>query len=265
MINLIIFSKDRSCQLELLIRSMKRFFREFEHIPINILYTYSDKDYKLGYDKLFNLHKDDNIFYIKENNFREQTLDLIKISNPYTIFFVDDNIFKESFSIDDDKFKLFTKNLDILTLSLRLHPRLNYCYPIDSPMTQPKFNSNLMYNWRREHGDFGYPMSLDGHFFRTIELKIVSNSLMFNNPNSYESNLSLNPLSGNKIICYEKSIIFNNPVNKVQSYNRNKFGNISAKYLNDNFLNNKIIKLENYYSIENSSCHQEFDIEFIDL
>lgn len=265
MLNLIIFSKDRACQLELLIRSMKKFFKEFNHTPINILYTYSNNDYKKGYDKLFGLHSGNNILYIKESNFRLQTINLINISNPFTIFFVDDNIFKENFSLIDEQFRIFADDLNILTLSLRLHPRLSYCYPTNSIMTKPKFNSKLIYNWTTERGDYGYPMSLDGHFFRTIEIKNLSNSIMFNNPNSYEFNLSRIPLNGNKIICYDKSIIVNNPINKVQTNNNNRFGNITSKYLNDNFLNNKIINIDKYCHIDNISCHQELPVEFIDL
>ena len=63
-INIIGFSKDRPAQLELFIRSMKFYFREFYEYKINILYTYSDDRFKEGYDKLFKIHADSNINYI---------------------------------------------------------------------------------------------------------------------------------------------------------------------------------------------------------
>ena len=62
---------------------------------INILYTYSDNKYKEGYDKLFSIHNDSNINYIKESqNFKNSLLLLLDLNNLHTVFFVDDVVFK---------------------------------------------------------------------------------------------------------------------------------------------------------------------------
>jgi hypothetical protein len=224
MLNIIVFSKDRACQLELFIRSMKFYFKEFYEHKINILYTYSNDKYKEGYEKLFTIHNDKNINYIKEINFKEQVLTLIDINNPYTIFFVDDIVFKNHFSIESEKFKIFSKSDDILTLSLRLHPYLTYCYPAKINMRSPRLDSNSTFKWEEETGDYSYPMSLDGHFFRTNEIYSLSKILNYSNPNSYEGILASYPLNRPKMICFEESIIVNNPINKVQNYNNNIFG-----------------------------------------
>ena len=264
MLNIIIFSKDRACQLELLLRSMKIYFKEFYEYKINILYTFSNEKYREGYKKVFEIHDDPNINYIKETkDFKSHVLSLINIDNTYTVFFVDDIVFKNSFSVDCNEFKLFESNADILTLSLRLHPYLNYCYSARIPMKAPKFDSNFCFRWVGESGDYGYPMSLDGHFFRTNEILGLTKLVSFNNPNSYESYLSFYPFKRHNIICFEESIIVNNPINKVQNFNNNFHGKIDANFLNDKFLDGYIIDLENFKGIKNISCHQEIQINLI--
>ena len=171
MINVIIFSCNRAAQLELLLRSMKFYWKEFYEYKINILYTYSDNRFKEGYEKLFKIHTDANINYIKESrNFKDHVLLLLNTDNLYTIFFVDDIVFKNSFTLDCKQFKLFTMNNEILTLSLRLHPYLTYCYPARIKMRPPMFDSNFAFKWYGTQGDYSYPMSLDAHFFRTKDI-----------------------------------------------------------------------------------------------
>jgi hypothetical protein len=264
MLNIIIFSKDRACQLELLLRSMKIYFKEFNDYKINVLYTYSKDKFKEGYDKLFKIHNDKNINYIRETeSFKNHVLLLLNQDNPYTVFFVDDIIFKNPFTLNCKQFKLFTMNDEILTLSLRLHPSLSYCYSARIRQTPPSFDSNLSFKWLGLAGDYGYPMSLDGHFFRTKEIAALTKVLTFNNPNSYESMLAGYPLKRMKMVCFEQSIIVNNPVNKVQTFNNNFHGNVSAEFLNDNFLDEYIIDLEPFKGFKNISCHQEIEIKLV--
>jgi len=264
MLNIIIFSKDRPAQLELLLRSMKFYFKEFYEYKINILYTYSSDFFKEGYEKLFKIHNDNNINYIKETlKFKEHVLLLLNQDNPYSVFFVDDIIFKSPFTLNCKQFKLFTLNDEILALSLRLHPYLTYCYSARQRMFSPNFDSNFAFKWVGLPGDYGYPMSLDGHFFRTKEITALTKVLNFTNPNSYESLLAGYPFNRLKLICFEDSIILNNPVNKVQNFNNNFHGNVSAIYLNENFLNDYIIDLEDFKDFKNISCHQEVPIKLI--
>lgn len=264
MLNIIVFSKDRACQLELFIRSMKKYFKEFDQYEINILYTYSNSKFKAGYDKVFKIHNDKNINYIKEeDSFKRHVLKLLNPDNPYSVFFVDDIVWKDDFTINCTPFKLFTLNDNIMVLSLRLHPNLTYCYSAKVRMKKPKFDSNLAFKWVGEQGDYGYPMSLDGHFFRTKEIIALTNVLDFRNPNSYESILARYPFNRHKMICFEKSPIVNNPINKVQIFNNNIHGNISAEYLNEKFLEDYIIDLYDFEGFNNISCHQEIDINLI--
>ncbi len=264
--NIIVFSKDRPSQLELFLRSLKKYFEEYNNLNFNILYTYSNDKFKDGYDKLFTIHNDSNLNYIKEvKKFKEHVLELIDEENEHTVFFVDDMIFKNNFTLNSKQYKLFTLNDDILTLSLRLHKNLSYCYPARIHMKPPIFDSNMTFRWRGQSGDYGYPMSLDGHFFRTKDIIPFFNALPYNNPNSLESQLSMYSLNKSKMICFEESVVLTIPVNKVQNFNQNVYGNISAKFLNDKFLNDYIIDLEPFDGFKNISCHQEMEYEYIKI
>lgn len=265
MINIIVFSKDRACQLELFLRSMKHYFVEFNQYKINVLYTYTDDNFKKGYERLIEIHNDENIKYIIETqDFKKHVLLLLNPENPYTVFFVDDIIFKNPFSLESKQFKLFTLNDEILTLSLRLNSYLRYCYAARVRMIPPQFESNYLYKWYGQPGDYGYPMSLDGHFFRTNDILPLTRAISFKCPNSYESVLAGYPLRRPKMICFEDSIIVNNPINKVQNFNNNYHGNVSAEFLNDKFLEGEIIDLEDFKGIKNTAVHQEIEINFID-
>jgi len=260
MINIVIFSRDRGSQLELLLRSMKLYFKEWDSQKVSILYTFSNRLFGEGYDITKKLHPEFN--YVLEKNFKQDLLLLMDKSEKFSTFFVDDIIFKEDFSMKDDKVKMLEDDKNVLCLSLRLHPRLSYCYPARVKMVSPSPDKNNKFNWVGKTGDYGYPMSLDGAIFRTSEILYRLQHLNYSNPNTLESNLAAMPIKKPFMLMYDKSIIVNNPANKVQDFNQNVHGNISAEYLNVEFIKGKKISLKNSKGIENISCHQEIDIIF---
>ena len=88
MLNIIVFSKNRSCQLELFLRSMKLYFKEFNEHKINILYTYSNDKFKEGYDKVISIHNDKNINYIKETQPFKNHILLLLIQKINILYFL---------------------------------------------------------------------------------------------------------------------------------------------------------------------------------
>lgn len=261
MINIILFSRDRACQLELLLRSMKLLFKEYKEHQINVLYTYSNQNFENGYNILMEEYSEVN--FIKENNFKEDVMKLIDVNNKYTVFFVDDIIFKEKFTLKCKQIEIFSNDDSFACLSLRLHTQLNYCYTMNVSMKSPNMDSNGIFNWRGTDADFNYTMSLDGHIFKTDMILNLMKDIEFCNPNSLEGSLACRPPYDKPLmICFQKSVIFNNPINKVQTNNPNRHGFIDAYYLNDMFLSGKRIKLEPYLGLQNISCHQEMPIQF---
>ena len=256
--NIVIFSKDRACQLDLLLNSMKRLFNEFSHYNIHVLYTASSTAYEKSYNKL--KHTNKNVHFLMESNFKDDLISLVDTEFLYTVFFVDDIVWKEKFTINCQAFNILDKNDEILCLSLRLDPNLTYCYAYNQPMSSPTFDNEMKWDWSGQSGDFGYPMSLDGHIFRTRDILPLLNNLNYCNPNSLEGMLAENPINKSKMVCLEKAPIFNIPINKVQTHNKNRHGNISAEYLNMMFLKGYRISLAPLIGFNNYACHQEVEI-----
>lgn len=257
-LNIIIFSKDRACQLDLLLTSMRKMFQEYALYKITVLYTISANTYKQGYNALIKSHTHINFIY--ERDFKQCLLSQVDSEADFSVFFVDDNIWKERFTVQCNEFELFERDPDILCLSLRLDPNLTYCYAYDIGMDSPEFDQRLRWYWEGKSGDFGYPMSLDGHIFRTKDILPLLSKLSYNNPNSLEGALSNHPLKQTKMLCLDKAPIFNIPINKVQTTNNNRHGNISAEYLNKKFLAGYRISLKPLIGINNYACHQEVDV-----
>jgi hypothetical protein len=264
-INIIVFSKDRALQLELFLRSFNRCVKDADLYTVDILYTYSTKRFKEGYDKLFTMATP-NMWFTKEENFKGDLVNLISPDFPYTVFFVDDIVFKEPFDFLDDRVTILRSSPDIACCSLRLHPYLTYCYALNKPMRQPTFLGNNVFNWTHEEGDYGYPMSQDGHIFRTAEILPFHKELDYKMPNELEGKLvNKRRYIGHNMICFDKAKIINNPINRVQDVAVNRCGNVSAEYLNDKFLEGYQIDLEPFLGLDNIAVHTEIEPTFIKI
>lgn len=264
MVNAIIFSKDRACQLDLLLRSMKKFWLEWQMFPINILYTYSNKSYEEGYRKLKLFHPE--FRYVKEipGQFREQLIGLMDPTHKGTMFFVDDLFFKEGFTFRCDQIRRILRGDDIAAVALRLHPLINYCYTEKRRTDPPEKFEEFAWEWRNYKGDWGYPMSVDGNFFLTDDIFPLMKRLKYENPNTFEGTLANNPIDKPLMMCFPKSVVMNMPINKVQTANGNHCGNVKSDYLNEKFLHNFRISLSELSHFNNISAHQEIRIKFED-
>jgi hypothetical protein len=268
--NIVIFSKDRPAQLDLFLRSMKKFFPEWHKFnDVHILYTYSNEAYGAGYVRTITVHPEFHYAFENKGNFKMDTLNLIKKDRNFTMFFVDDNVFKNSFSLRSEVVKEFIIREDIACVSLRLYPGINFCYTMNVPMKVPTFTDSrrLVWRWRdASPGDWSYPMSLDGHLFKTEDILPVLMVLDYSNPNTMEGILANNPINIPHMICFEESKIFNVPANKVQDVNGNRHGNTTAWDINERYTRGdrlSLVKLlSNPLSINNTSCHQDVPLEW---
>lgn len=273
MLNIIIFSKNRACQLELLLRSLKIFLQNWQAYSVYIIYSYSNSDYEQGYETVKKQFPSFN--YLPEsqdqviaNSFRNLVLECFKNNQPYTMFLVDDLVFKLFVDLTDITFQSFVNDSSILCLSLRLSPQIKYCYTSNIFSPPPTFENNLVWNWQEypKNSDWGYPMSLDGHIFKTSEIyDLIVFNRSFNNPNALETQLALRPLSSARMICYAESKIVNIPANKVQNIYSNRHAQTSdLSDLNQKFLNGCRLSLKPILDTKNTSVHQEIPLQFFD-
>ncbi len=237
MLDLVIFSKDRACQLDLLLRSLERQFVEWRRTQVTVIYTFSDPDFAAGYAATRMAHPD--VAYICERDshasFRDLTLSRIG-AHEHVMFLVDDDVFKDEFTVESPEYRTFAATPEIACLSLRMAPHMEYCYAYDRSMARPEFEAGNVWDWTTAEYDWNYPMSLDGHVFRTEELRPLLAEAAFHNPNSLEAALAARPLANPKMICFSEAKIVNLPVNRVQETALNRHGGIAATWLNEQFL-----------------------------
>src|SRR3954462_9755162 len=127
-----VFSKDRPAQLELLLRSLKRFWSGWEQHRIAVLYAATNDEFRRGYDEVRSLHPE--FGYVAEagsgKSFRDHVLALFG-SEPYVAYLVDDNVFTRPFDLDRPEFRRLAGDGEVMALSLRMAPHMDYCYPAD--------------------------------------------------------------------------------------------------------------------------------------
>lgn len=246
----IIFSKNRACQLNLLLDSIK------ENAPmlfdkISVLYKCDNEEYLSGYQKLF--EKYSSILFVNENNFKNQTIKLIDDNIEATTFMVDDAvIFRKIMARKVDIIKPVIENNFIFSLRLGLncvysHPA-NINYVLGEHEVEGEY---IIFDYTKQQiGDFRYPLSTDGHIFNTKLIKELLVEINFHNPNTLEANLQ--KFVGSNLIpkmtkCFIESKLVSIPVNLVNNTFNNRhaleFG-VHEKELNDKFISGETIDLK---------------------
>jgi len=261
MLEVVIFSKDRACQLEFLLRTIKNRFDRWQEVDFHVVYTFSDQRFGEAYNAVIGMHPEFDFVYEGDHQggFRGVTLDLIG-KQPYVMFLVDDDAFKEAFSLQSPEFETFAHDPDIVCLSLRMCPRMDYCYTRDHASAIPPFERGTVWNWTLGEYDWHYPMSLDGNIFRSAEMVPLMRSLDFFNPNSLEARLAESPLPNPLAICFTESKVINLPVNRVQDTAPNRHGSEDAETLNSRFLGYQRISERTVAGVRNPSPHHELPL-----
>lgn len=270
--NVIIFSKDRPLQLDGLLKSYAN-HAPFGMCETKVIWTGSSQQYKDAYSNIPGENNIKGLSFIEENlnsSFKEQVLENINAGNEFTMFLVDDIVFKAPFTLLDNAIQLLSTDQSILCCSLRLNSKINYCYPTNSivrpPILEPFGEEALIFNWVGAEGDWGYPMSLDGHVFRTEKILKILNMINFNNPNTMEANLAtlvncgfLN--SQCHMTCYQESKLFNIPANRVQNTFANRHASqTTVEQLLDIYNKGKRMNVETYCGFSNNAPHVELPI-----
>ena len=255
MINLIIFSKNRAMQLDGLLRSIEQNCDIFDRI--NILYKATTPDHKKAYNILANKHG--SCFFIKEENFKKDTESLICyngfFSYNHTCFLVDDCIAHRKIKEIEKLYLFKTLKFKDIIFSLRLG--------LDQK-NAPRIM--IQFDWSQEKGDWNYPLSVDGHIFRTAYIDSLIKRIYFINPNKLEAGLQKFKEDAPPFMaCFNESMVVSIPVNKVSDTSGCSSGDkysYSVEYLNKLFLEGKRLDYENMDFSNIRGCHQEIKFEF---
>jgi hypothetical protein len=256
--SLTVFSKNRACQLDLLLRSVRRFVAGAR---VAVLWAAGGDDFEAGYELARAEHPD--VEYVREQpgRFREQTVELLDPGSELGGFLVDDDVFKAPVAGDDRELAALRERREVTFVSLRLGPEIIYSYALELATGHPwlGFGRVRTWSWRRARGDWGYPMSLDGNLFRMSELAERVRSLEFDSPNTLEGALSREPLAGARGVCFERARLVNVPANRVQVEVPNRSAAVSVESLNRRYLDGGRIMLEPILGVRNTAPHYELE------
>jgi hypothetical protein len=266
---LIIFSKNRACQLHLLLESIEKNSNQIFDV-IKVIYTFTTEDFFNGYKIL--KEKFPNVIFILENDFHQTTINSIDPSFEYTTFMVDDNVFynKLNFSKSEILSPFDDIKKPIICFSLRLGLNCNFSHPANlfyEINGYEEVNNFITVDVRNQKVDFGYPLSVDGHIFKTTFIE-ESFSLIgeFTNPNYLESKLQfLMGMINKNMTFFKESVLVGIPVNIVNDTHMNRQGlkfYFSETYLNDRYVNGEIIDLDSLDFSDINGPHKEIEYKF---
>lgn len=266
--NIIIFSFNRPCQLELLLRSMKMHWNDFDNQEIKVIYTYSNDSFEAGYNKLKNECKG-NIEFVKQVTFRQNVINCIDTSKELVIFGTDDDVFIRDFDLQCKEVDFFKQRPEIITLSLRLGKNISYCYTQNRFISRPlliKGADYNLWNWTEgEEGDWTYPFSLDFNLYETDFILPYIKKFEFRSPNTLEGFFArIMPYARYLMMGFDEPKIVNLPINRVQMDNKNRHGRIPAEFLNYKYLDGYVIDYSKLEIFNGNSCHIESKVEFIE-
>ena len=259
LLNVIIFSKDRPMQLDLLLQSILLNVN-FDDYKLNILYKASNDEYNRGYNMIRDLYP--QFTYKKEDNFKEELLSLFNDSK-YTVFLTDDDIIYKSFKFNNDELHNIFMLTDANCFSLRLGLNTKNCYITKRLNKLNDYKTHNFYydidliepviSWKVSDGtnDYSNSMSIDGHVFKTEYIKNLCEVLEYTNPNLFEGFLS-NFIKDDIIISsYKNSKLVKNIIK-----------NHTNEDLNEMYIDGIVINLNKLNFTEINGSSQEIKLIF---
>jgi hypothetical protein len=269
-INALVFSKDRAMQLDAVLRSLRLHCRDADLLATTVLYAVSNDTHARHYAQLAREHP--GVHFLEEKDFKGDILSLVKPSR-FLLFLVDDNIFVREFSLEDAVGQL-QATPQALAFSLRLGRNTIYSYAFAKHQKLPKFDEVskgvLSFDWTTSERDFGYPFDVSSSIYRTSDMLPLLKRVPFSNPNTLEGHLdSIKGDMGeqNVLLCFDQSVTFANPINKVQSVLPNNRSGKQKRYtpthLAEMFEQGYRIEVRAYVNFVSNGCHQEVRLKFI--
>lgn len=264
MINLIVWSKDRACQLDCLLRSLPiNFFNK-----VYVIYKTSDDNFQKGYEKLSARFQ--HVIFIKEVSLHDQTMEVIGeclSSTSKIALSTDDTVFFKNPPMTPEE---VVKSMGPQTVTFSFRYGFNTivqdCH-IDS--YQPSLNiyqdCGDYISWNSEYyhplTNYGYPFGLDMHVYDAQMLYNLANQIDFKNTNQLESGLFHLRVHAPKIInSFKHSVAVNIPCNNMSGITRSgeKYP-FTIEELNKAYLDDYIINLDDIKGARIIGSHQEID------
>ena len=179
MCDVLIFSKDRACQLEALLRSIEEHGPQYE--DITILYRSSTREHNAAYRSIMPGRHHWRWESEMETSFYQSVQDWLLCSENVVSFLVDDQIFYRKADLDPVPGVVYQYGLNCV----RSHPM--GCEQRAHVLNQE--DGWFGWSWKDSTGDFAYPLSIGGNVYDKQELlEALPDS--FDSPTSLEAGMA---------------------------------------------------------------------------
>jgi len=258
MLKTIIPSKDRAPQLDLLLRSIKRFVRNWQDNETIILRRTTTDESNEAYARLEREHPE--FQYHDEQAFRPDFQALALSGDAEWLQLVmDDDVYVKPFGLDDPEVLSLRDDPNVAAISLRMAPSMDYCYAENAYTGAPWFRADRCWLWMGLIGDWGYPHSVDASIWRMEDVATIIESGQYTMLHQLEPELRLamrRPLCR----CYAESRVLNVANNSVQdSCPPNRHAGGDANSMTKRYLSGERIELEPLCEQHPKSPHFEYD------
>ncbi len=267
-------SKNRACQLELLLRSLKEQVTSLPRLSVSVLYAADLGVFARGYERTRRLHPDVHWRLQEPRSIKAQLDELVRMEpREFFTFMVDDDVVVRPFGPSDPPFRLLRERRDVAAVALRLHPGVRYCQPLRLRTPPPRLDSDLTYEWKASRrravrllrrlvgrpspqGDWAGSMFVDGNVFRHAEFADYFARLPeISHVPHVESIMLRRPLPGRRVAIYPQSRILNLVMNRVDVSSRYPHGGGSPDDFNARFLNGERLAYHQLTQMHNESAH----------
>lgn len=240
MITTIILSKDRPAQLDLLLRSLERNGgRQFDPVVCR---------------------------EPAGHGFESAVRGWLDLAGEFVCFMCDDGILYRPLPIGFEA----CRNPFCIATSLRLGDNTTEFYPAGTSNIRP---GSHLWPWKLQDwqvaGDFFYPGSIDGHVFRTADVRRMLAGKQFPNPTALECALvaGCDELAQERplMACYPHSVYVGNPVNRVSEQSGVRFGSrypVTAQECQERFRRGERIDLDALDFSHVDGAHTEIELKW---
>ena len=266
-IAILILTKDRPMQFDCCLNSLTKNFPWASNVFV-LIHNETPEYTSIfhGYDDFEAYNNGDipKLIVIPEKNgFKESlvnTLRQIKEEYEYILLLTDDTICYRELKEIDPLLSLFYDD-DIFTVSLRLGENTTNQNPDDASdkisIPVPFVGGTATWNWRKESPskNTGYPISMDGHIYRSEQIADMTERIPFNNLREWEGELVAATRSDifkevywnySMMACPQKSCCVNVSCNMVQYPFNIKCGpySMTTAHLFDKFVDGYRVNLD---------------------
>lgn len=270
MVDIILFSKDRALQLEVLLQSNVKHCGDLFD-KVFVLYATSTPEFEEGYQKLSRAYPD--LKLIKEKNFEADTWEIIRGMSDTICVLSDDCIFYRNVSDYTDQILEYIAKDEIFTYILGIGGDSRYSGTQRHKFRMPEFKKDrntLIWNWQEaDKGEFECPFMLAANLYKKDDFISCLGEVKFQNPSTFENQLqrtwqySPRRIEMKKLCaCLDEQKLVHSLNNRVQDIFRNKFGEVypfSTKDMNEAYLSGKVVDLEALDFSAVDGLHKEID------